>query len=184
MGGSTVPDSMQPMKGLLHKYAGPAAKVWLVLKVLGIVTAVFSFAIWATNSTRLAAIENVSSDFSQVSSAQGELIRRTEAIISSTYQTNNPPGPADLTGVRESAGAVLASLSGFEAPSRSLRRSRDAYRVEVERLIGSVNSYDGSVERYEAFQDASVRVANIGGEFRSSVEKFTGSTWHSFWSVW
>ena len=184
MDGSAALEGLTAMKQQLQKYTGTFAKVWLALKVLLILVGLVAAVIYATNTTRIAAIENVTNNFSQVSAAQGHLLSKTEAIISDVYRTNTLPEADELYSVRESASNVLAALSGFSAPNRSIRQERDEYRRALERLMGSINAYSESIESYQAVQNASVMVVSAGGDFRDAVERFTGSTWYSFWGVW
>jgi hypothetical protein len=166
-----------------QKYAKPIARVWFFLKVLAVLAGVGVALIYATNATRLEAISSVKDDFTAISLRHGELLQRTEPLISSTFAENVTPSPNDLIEVRESAASLLAALSGFEAPSDDLRDAREAYRRVIERLLGSINAYDGSIESYKDFQNASVKVVNKGGDLRVAVEDFTSSTWTSFWGA-
>lgn len=183
MGVSTAPNWIAMLGEFYQKYAKPIAKVWFFLKLLAVLAALGVALIYATNATRLEAIKSVKDDFTAISTMHGELIQRTEPVISSTFTENVTPSQNELIEVRESAARLLAALSGFEAPNDDLRDAREAYRRVIERLLGSINAYDGSIESYKNFQNASVGVVNKGGELRATVEEFTSSTWTSFWGA-
>lgn len=183
MGVLTAPDLIAKLGDFFQKYAKPLARVWFFLKVLTVLAGLGIALVYATNATRLEAIKSVKDDFTAIASMHGKLLQHTEPVISSTFAETAPPSQKELTEIRESAASLLAALSGFEAPNDDLRDAREAYRRVIERLLGSINAYDGSIESYTAFQNASVEVANTGGELRATVEDFTSSTWTSFWGA-
>lgn len=180
---STAPNLITKLEVFLQNHAKSIARVWFFLKVLAVIAGLGAALIYATNATRLEAINSVQEDFTTIASMHGELLQRTEPVISSAFTENVPPSRDELIRVHESAVMLLAALSGFEAPNDDLRGAREAYRRVIERLLGSINSYDGSIASYTDFQNASVEVANTGGELRATVEKFTSSTWVSFWGA-
>lgn len=183
MGVLTAPNLITKLEKFFQKHAKAIARCWFFLKVLTVLVGLGVALIYATNATRLEAINSVEDDFTAIASMHGELLQRTELVISSTFVENAPPSKDELIEVRKSAVRLLAALSGFEAPNDDLRNAREAYRRVIERLLGSINAYDGSIESYKHFQNASVEVANTGGELRATVEDFTSSTWTSFWGA-
>lgn len=180
---STAPNLIARLEELLHKHTKSIARVWFFLKVLAVIAGLGTALVYATNATRLETIASVQEDFTAIATMHGELLEQTEPVISSTFTENVLPSRDELNEVHESAIKLLAALSGFEAPNDDLRDARETYRRVIERLLGSINAYDGSIASYTDFQNASVEVANTGGELRSTVEKFTSSTWISFWGA-
>ena len=159
-------------------------KVWTFISLVSAVAGMFGAVLYATNSTRLAALENVSASYLVVSRAQGDLLSDTRVVISGVVAGETLPTSAEFQSVERSADALLVALAGFEAPTNRIRQSRDAFARTLEDLLGSLNLYDGTLESYIQVQNDSVLAANVGGEFRKQVQEFTGSTWRSFWGVW
>lgn len=138
--------------------------------------------LWAKNEHRVEYIKIYSADFDRLEPHQTELFRSTERFLS-TFDELSPPSPASLSEVRENPIDLVGALSTLEAPSRSKRVARDYYRQDLSALVGSINSYDGSEESFQSFENASQRVVNVGAELERRVSRFTGSVWRSFFGI-
>lgn len=121
--------------------------------------------------------QNLTDDFAALSKVQGELVAElidfNEVLLSPDARTNFDDTVETLA---TSAEKVIVQLGALRAPTGKIEGARADYRHSLEELVGLTNlaRRDPSAVSSLRYHNAIQSVANTGGAFKNSIERFQG----------
>lgn len=167
------------------QYIIEQAKVyWFRYILVSLLLALVSGFWFEWREEQASAVKRIESSYQQLEPTEKAWLNLSSTVFSAGARPGAQyPDRESLLPLYNAIKNTLDEVTSFYAPTGKIETSARIYKNALEDVAGAINLYEPSPHGMARLLNALQTASNVGGSFKSNIDKYRTESWRSFLSV-